>query len=216
MTKMPSKREVAEYRLLSDEALQKFKIFCAAGRLPRPDKLTKGAFDSLSPQLKRQLGQLTPAQKKELRLGMDVGENEGGQPYDKDTINRLMQSVHNLAGDMPGTKDDEFTGKLMRFLDKTFPGCCGELSGEDEEAGETGYSPEEDMADDDEGAEDDDDEVLTPAEQFRRNRANSGGVPSAEKRGSQGDGNHGRVQRRFDRKPGSRTVETTWLASQTN
>jgi hypothetical protein len=42
---MPSKREVEEYKLLSDEALQKFRIFCAAGKFPRPDQKTRGAFD---------------------------------------------------------------------------------------------------------------------------------------------------------------------------
>ena len=42
---MPSKREVEEYKMLSDEALQRFRIFCAAGKYPRPDHKSQGAFD---------------------------------------------------------------------------------------------------------------------------------------------------------------------------
>jgi hypothetical protein len=75
---MPSRNEVQQYRLLSDQALQEFKIFCAAGRLPKPDKLTQGAFDSLSPQLKSRLAQLTPKQKREVAIALDAGEDPNG------------------------------------------------------------------------------------------------------------------------------------------
>lgn len=39
---MPSKNEVRQFKMFSDQALQEFKIFCARGRLPVPD----GAHDS--------------------------------------------------------------------------------------------------------------------------------------------------------------------------
>jgi hypothetical protein len=39
---VPSKNETYQYKMLSDEALAKFRIFCAAGRFPRTD----GAYDS--------------------------------------------------------------------------------------------------------------------------------------------------------------------------
>jgi hypothetical protein len=156
MTKMPSKNEVAQYKLLSDKALQEFKVFCAAGRLPRPDKLTQGAFDSLSPELKRRLAQLTPKQKREVAIALDAGEDPNGDLDVKKFATKLLEGM----GD--GQDDSGFGEKLIRLLDQCFPGCCGELTGEDEEAGETGYSPEEDMADDDE------DDDWSPEGQFRK------------------------------------------------
>lgn len=39
---MPSKNETYQYKMLSDQALAKFRIFCAAGKLPTPD----GAYDA--------------------------------------------------------------------------------------------------------------------------------------------------------------------------
>jgi hypothetical protein len=154
---MPSKNEVAQYKLLSDRALHEFKIFCAAGRLPRPDKLTQGAFDSLSPELKSRLAQLTPKQKREVAIALDAGEDPNGDLDVKKFATKLLESL----GD--GRDDSGFGEKLIRLLDQTFPGCCGDLTGEDEEAGETGYSPEEDMADDDE-----DDDDWSPEGQFRK------------------------------------------------
>ena len=39
---MPSKNETQQFKMLSDQALAEFRIFCAAGRYPRPD----GAHDA--------------------------------------------------------------------------------------------------------------------------------------------------------------------------
>jgi hypothetical protein len=128
---MPSKREVEEYRLLSNEALQKFRIFMAGGKLPRPDRLTQGAFDSLSSELKNRLRQLTPSQKREVALALDAGEdpNESGRQqgdqYDRKTVERLIDAVN--GGDL-GNDDGEFGQKVLRLLEKTFPNCVGKMS----------------------------------------------------------------------------------------
>ena len=154
---MPSKNEVEQYKLLSDQALREFKIFCAAGRLPKPDNLTKGAFDSLSSELKSRLAQLTPKQKREVAIALDAGEDPNGDLDVKKFATKLLEGM----GD--GQDDSGFGEKLIRLLDQCFPGCCGDLTGgQDEEAGETGYSPEEDMADDDE------DDDWSPEGQFRK------------------------------------------------
>jgi hypothetical protein len=131
---MPSKNEVEQYKLLSDRALQEFKVFCAAGRLPRPDRLTKGAFDSLSSELKSRLRQLTPAQKREVALALDAGEDPDGSgrqqddQYDRKTVERLIDAVN--GGDL-GNDDGEFGQKVLRLLEKTFPNSVGNMSGDD-------------------------------------------------------------------------------------
>jgi hypothetical protein len=101
------------------------------------------------------LRQLTPAQKRELKLAMDMEPGTSGQkPWDEKTVAQLVESLDGLEGQ----RHDGFVSRLLSHLDKVFPGCVGHI--EDNEDDQT-------MRDrDDEGAEDDDDELYTPAAQF--------------------------------------------------
>jgi hypothetical protein len=90
---------------------------------------------------------MTPKQKNELRLAMDAGENQHDETGWKNetgekTIAKLIQSLEGDMGD-----DTGFTEKMMSHLNRTFPGCLGEVTGEDDEQAMC----------DNEGAEDEDD-----------------------------------------------------------
>jgi hypothetical protein len=145
------------YRMLSDDFIDKHRAFMAANSKTMLSSDSRGAHDAVTPELRKQLARMTPAQKREIKLAMDAGEDPNGDLDEKKFAAKLLGAI----GD--GRDDSGFGEKLIRLLDQCFPGCCGELAGEDEEAGETGYSPEEDMADDDE----DDDDDWSPEGQFR-------------------------------------------------
>jgi hypothetical protein len=135
------------YRMLSDDFISKHRAFMAANSKTMLSPDSRGAHDAVTPELRRQLARMTPAQKREIKLAMDAGEDPNGDLNEKKFAAKLLESL----GD--GRDDSGFGEKLIRLLDQCFPGCCGDLTGEDEEVGETDYSPEEDMAGDDDDEE---------------------------------------------------------------
>jgi hypothetical protein len=145
------------YRMLSDDFLSKHRAFMAANSKTMLSNDSRGAHDAVTPELRKQLARMTPAQKREIKLAMDAGEDPNENLDEKKFAAKLLQAL----GD--GRDDSGFGEKLIRLLDQTFPGCCGELTEDDEVQEET-------MANrDGGGAEDDDDEDdWSPEGQFRK------------------------------------------------
>lgn len=148
---MPSRNEIREYKLLTDEAVRAHRLMMQRGKLPRPG----GAFDVI-PEWMKVYSRASPAKrlaiKRQVLRAFDAAERpphytaekndparddepvpggfriEGARDQEGEHDHKKVAALMQFLTDKLNDEDD--VERVMALLDDAFPNCLGNLDGQ--------------------------------------------------------------------------------------